>query len=201
MKKVFWCSGLFIRSLRIVVLCSMLFVLRHDLKAWQPVQEVDWKALQCVQTWYFKTFKVAICQEKSNYSTTLLRLWKRNDLVDYAWKVSNGNLDFILTIEGESSFNPKAIGDNGNSVWLCQRHQKRQAETRKNSNFKDPKRQVEQCRKNYSQRVKDWIIHKRLYAYNWRKTRLKYYKKTTIESNYIDCKVENITIFIPTNEK
>ena len=94
---------------------------------------------------------------------------KRNDLVDYAWKVSNGNLDFILTIEGESSFNPKAIGDNGNSVWLCQRHQKRQAETRKNPNFKDPKRQVEQCRKNYSQRVKDWIIHKRLYAYNWRK--------------------------------
>ena len=157
MKKSFWCSGLFIRSLRIVVLCSMLFVLRHDLKAWQPVQEVDWKTLQCVQTIISK-LSVAICQEKSNYSTTLLRLWKRNDLVDYAWRYQTGILISFwllrrIKLQSESDWRQR------NSVWLCQqtRNGKPKQEKPKLQGSKTASRTMP---KNYSQRVKDWIFIK-----------------------------------------
>ena len=88
--------------------------------------------------------------------------------VHNAYEISEGDIDFVLTVEAESKFNPEAIGDSGHSHWFCQWHETWQSDTLNNPNFKDPIWQMEECFKYYTEAFNNWTINSRLYWYRVR---------------------------------
>lgn len=52
----------------------------------------------------------------------ILRNWWNDPRVQYGYEISNGDMDFIRTIEAESKWDTNAVGDSWNSFWLCQFH-------------------------------------------------------------------------------
>jgi len=107
--------------------------------------------------------------------TTILRQksWRdkrflENVHVQHAYEISEGDMNFVLTVEAESKFDPQAVGDNGNSRWFCQWHYKWHKETRNNPNFNDPVWQMEECFKYYTQVLNNGTINSRLYWYKVR---------------------------------
>lgn len=125
-----------------------------------------------------------ICRNQEITKTEITRLWKQNDLVDYAWQISSWNIDFILTVEGESEFKPDAVSPNWLEKWLCQRHKSRFNDVQTNPNFTDQFRQAEKCRSDYQKRVAEDRITTMLYAYNIRhskRNRFNIVKKISFE--------------------
>lgn len=88
--------------------------------------------------------------------------------VHNAYEISEGDMDFVLTVEAESKFDPEAVGDSWNSHWFCQWHRRWQSETLDNPNFKDPVWQMEECFKYYTEVFNNWTISNRLYWYRVR---------------------------------
>lgn len=85
--------------------------------------------------------------------------------VHNAYEISEGDMNFVLTVEAESKFDPEAIGDSGNSHWFCQWHETWQSDTLNNPNFKDPVWQMEECFKYYTEVFNNGTINSRLYWY------------------------------------
>ena len=74
----------------------------------------------------------------------------RQKYIQYAWDLTH-NLDFIATIEYESTRNPQRTCDikGEDSKWLCQRNMNYYPEVRKDPNFNDPYRQIRTCWEKY----------------------------------------------------
>lgn len=108
------------------------------------------------------------CVMREIKENKILKYEKEDELVSHAYSLSNGNLDFIYTVERESGFSPNAIGDGGNSKGLCQWNIRWHKEIRNHQNFNDGKWQVERCYEYYSAVKKNNTIQKRLYGYKKR---------------------------------
>lgn len=111
-----------------------------------------------------------------NYSLSgskkIYRDWWNDPRVQYAYDLSKWNMDFILTIEAESRFDLNAVGDNGNSFWLCQIHKRFNKEMQlKYRALKTDEEKINLCYESYMWWVKRWVIKTRLYWYNYRKAR------------------------------
>ncbi len=61
-------------------------------------------------------------QIAANQSPKILRNWWNDPRVQYGYEISNGDMDFIRTIEAESKWHVSAVGDSWNSFGLCQFH-------------------------------------------------------------------------------
>lgn len=85
--------------------------------------------------------------------------------VHNAYEISEGDMNFVLTVEAESKFDPEAIGDSWHSHWFCQWHEKWQSDTLNNPNFKDPVWQMEECFRYYTEVFNNGTINSRLYWY------------------------------------
>lgn len=90
------------------------------------------------------------CAEVAVTETYILRYGVRNELATKAFKMSGGDMDFLKTVEYESSFDPKAVGDDGHSKGLCMWHDRWQKAIRNDPNFKDPDWQLQKCFDFYS---------------------------------------------------
>lgn len=119
------------------------------------------------------------CEEQIIEETFVTRNWEKNELVTKAFELSDGDIDFLLTVEAESKWNTEAIGDHWNSKGLCQWHRKWHSKIRKDPNFSDPDWQLQKCFEFYSWYKAAWIIQKRLYWYN---RRLKYQNSIKIQT-------------------
>jgi len=108
------------------------------------------------------------CAEVAVTETYILRYGVRNELATKAFKMSGGDMDFLKTVEVESNWDPKAIGDNGNSKGLCQWHYRWQKAIRNDPNFKDPDWQLQKCFDFYSWYKEQWILGSRLYGFKQR---------------------------------
>lgn len=92
--------------------------------------------------------------------------------VQYAYNISKGNMDFILTIEAESRWDINAVWDKWSSFWLCQIHKRWNKELQnKYRSLKTDKEKIQLCYDQYQWWVKRWIIKTQLYWYNYRKAR------------------------------
>lgn len=84
------------------------------------------------------------------------------DYVNYAFSISSGDMDFVLTLQGENpSRDPNKVSKFEPSHWFCQMHMRWQSKTIKDPRFKDPYRQLDQC----------WYKYRTgtpMYAYNTR---------------------------------
>jgi len=94
-----------------------------------------------------------------------------NDLVKRAWEISDQDFDFITTIDQESNWNIRAVGDGGDSFGLCQWNIRWHKNTVNDPNFHDPYWQLEKCYDYYSGVKNNGTITRRLYGYNNRKSR------------------------------
>ena len=102
----------------------------------------------------------------------IYRDWWNDPRVQYAYELSKGNMDFILTIEAESRWDPNAIWDQGNSFWLCQIHKRYNANMQKQYRaLKTDNDKIKMCYDQYQDWVKRGVIKTRLYWYNYRKAR------------------------------
>lgn len=90
-----------------------------------------------------------------------------NEDIDYAYMISGNDINFIKTIERESSWNYKAIWDKWKAFWLCQINTRWHKLPKKY--LTDIKTQINVCWEMYSDYEKKWILHKRFYWYNSRK--------------------------------
>ncbi len=111
-----------------------------------------------------------------NYSLSgskkIYRDWWNDPRVQYAYDLSKWNMDFILTLEAESRFDLNAVGDNGNSFWLCQIHKRFNKELQlKYRALKTDEEKINLCYESYMWWVKRGVIRTRLYGYNYRKQR------------------------------
>lgn len=94
---------------------------------------------------------------------------KAQRMINHAFQISNGDMDFIGTIASESMFDPDAVGDNGNSFWFCQINKRFNPEWQKEyRELKTPKEKMWKCYNMYRIWRDKGIIHKRLYWYNSR---------------------------------
>lgn len=93
----------------------------------------------------------------------------RTALVLAAWEKSDHDKDFLTTIEQESRWNPKTVGDKGRAFGLCQWRIEWNAKTVNDKNFSDPYWQLDRCWEYYKAQKDAGIIHKRLYGWNVRK--------------------------------
>ncbi len=92
--------------------------------------------------------------------------------VQYAYDLSKGNMDFILTIEAESRWDVNAVWDGWNSFGLCQIHKRFNPEMQKQyRKLKTDNEKIKMCYDQYQNWVKRWVIKTRLYWYNYRKAR------------------------------
>lgn len=91
-----------------------------------------------------------------------------SELVQKWYEISNGDIDFILTVQAESWWSPKAIGDKWLAHWLCQWNERWHKDITRDINFKSPEWQLKKCFEYYSNYKKKNILHKRLYWYNHR---------------------------------
>jgi len=85
--------------------------------------------------------------------------------VHNAWDISEGDMDFVLTVEAESQFDPTAVGDHGNGHGFCQWNRPWHDETLDDPNFKDPAWQMQKCFEYYTEVHNNGTIHSRLYWY------------------------------------
>lgn len=90
------------------------------------------------------------------------------DYVNYAYTISSGDMDFVLTIQSENwQRNPhkKANKKTEDSRWFCQMNRRRHKKTVDDPRFRsDPYRQLDQCRRKYSHGTR----------FYWYDTRLSY---------------------------
>lgn len=100
---------------------------------------------------------------------TILRKGWNYPLVQYAYNISCGDMDFIKTIEAESKWDVNALWDSGHSFWLCQIHnrfnKKLQEEYRA---LKTDNEKIDLCYNQYKGWVKRKVIKTRLYWFNVR---------------------------------
>lgn len=88
----------------------------------------------------------------------------RLDLVNHAYKISNGNMKFIGTIAAESMFDVNSKWDGWKSFWLCQFHRVYQPDNNKAyRELKTDFEKLEFCHEKYDIWDKKGILHKRLY--------------------------------------
>lgn len=158
----------------LIILASVLFYQDKAQSESEPIQSMTWTIVEK-------------CEDQIIEETFVKRNWIKNDLVTKAFEISNGDLDFILTVEAESSWNPKAIGDHWNSKWLCQWHQKWQKSVRNDPNFEDPDWQLQKCFEFYQWYKEAWIIHKRLYWYNVRLKKKNLFEVQTVQTLVSNC--------------
>lgn len=83
--------------------------------------------------------------------------------VHNAWDISEGDMDFVLTVEAESQFDPNAVGDHGNGHGFCQWNRPWHNETLDDPNFRDPAWQMQKCFEYYTEVLNNGTIHSRLY--------------------------------------
>lgn len=99
--------------------------------------------------------------------------WRDKTFVDNvnvhnAWDISEGDMDFILTVEAESQFDENAVGDHWRWHWFCQWNTTWHSETINDSNFRDPVWQIQKCFEYYTEVFNNGTISNRLYWYNIR---------------------------------
>ena len=92
-----------------------------------------------------------------------------DELVQYAYKISSGDMDFILTITHESKRNWKAQGAGGED-WLCQRTDF-WSEWKASNEFQNPHRQIDKCREQYQWWLAGGAIERQLVGYKYRMKR------------------------------
>lgn len=103
---------------------------------------------------------------------TILRNNWNDPRVQYAYDISKGNMDFILTIEAESRWDVNAVWDGWSSFGLCQIHKRFNPEMQKQyRKLKTDNEKIKMCYDQYQNWVKRWVIKTRLYWYNYRKAR------------------------------
>lgn len=84
----------------------------------------------------------------------------------YARQISSGDIDFMATITHESRWDIYAVGDGGDSHWLCQTNRRRHWDTVYNGTFRHEYReQLDRCR---SKRNEVPDVSKYFYAYKQR---------------------------------
>ncbi len=92
-----------------------------------------------------------------------------DDLVQYAYDVSSGDMDFILTITHESKRNRKAQGAGGEDG-LCQ-WTDFWADRKASREFASPNRQIDKCREQYQWWIAGGAIERQLVGYKYRMKR------------------------------
>jgi hypothetical protein len=126
--------------------------------------------LRFQQTYGYIETSYTVTYEKINW-------WElTKDLVDYAYDVSDGDLDFIHTIECENGMWEPLRQSNVVKEWkretsygLCQRNTRWFSNIVNDPNFSDPYWQIDTCWEMYNNRKEIWILHNRLYGYNNRR--------------------------------
>jgi len=111
------------------------------------------------------------CAEVAVTETYILRYGVRNELATKAFKMSGGDMDFLKTVEVESNWDPKALGDDGLAKGLCQWRIEWQKAILNDPNFKDPDWQLQKCFDFYSWYKEQWILGSRLYGFRARHTK------------------------------
>lgn len=151
----------------IIILCliALCFLSKEEVHSTQEKMTMTWST--------------QVCETQEIVETFVTRNWERNELVTKAFELSNGDIDFLLTVEAESRWNTEAIGDHWNSKGLCQWHRKWHKNVRNDPNFSDPDWQLKKCFEFYSWYKTAWIIQKRLYWYN---RRLKYQDSIKVQT-------------------
>jgi len=118
------------------------------------------------------TSLIEVKKEKIFESKIIYRNGWNDPRVQYAYDLSKGNMDFILTIEAESRWDVNALWDNWNSFWLCQIHKRwNKALQLQYRSLKTDNEKINLCYDQYMWWVKRWVIKTRLYWYNYRKAR------------------------------
>lgn len=93
----------------------------------------------------------------------------RTSFVRAAWEKSWKDIDFLTTIEQESRWDSKALGDKWRAHGLCQWRIEWHKPTIQNKNFGDPYWQLDRCLEYYQSKVANGTIHRSLYGWNVRK--------------------------------
>lgn len=102
-------------------------------------------------------------------SKIILRKWWNDPRVQYGYKISCGDMDFIKTIEAESKWDISASGDSHKSYWLCQINKIYNPQMQKDYRaLKTDNEKVTFCYGQYSNWVSRGVIKTRLYGYNVR---------------------------------
>lgn len=124
--------------------------------------------------------KVSIVKKVENSfqsGSKIYRDWWNDPRVQYAYNISKGNMDFILTIEAESRWDSNAIWDQWNSFWLCQIHKRWNSKLQLQYRaLKTDEEKINLCYEQYMWWVKRGVIKTRLYGYNYRKARAYLFK-------------------------
>ena len=103
----------------------------------------------------------------------VLRNGSVNDAATYAWNTYK-DMDFLLTIDAESSWNHEQVGDNGDAYGLCQINKRwHQDKIDKYKTF-SVRGRVDYCRQLYVQWQKDGVLANQLHGWENRMTRSKY---------------------------
>ncbi len=116
--------------------------------------------------------KLMITKQKKIY-----RNWQYLDYLQHWYEISNGDMDFIKTINQESSWDLNASGDKNKpshgdyAWWLCQLNSHWRASEIADYKKMSPNQKVEFCYKKYSTWLKDWVIENQLKGYKKRNTR------------------------------
>lgn len=112
---------------------------------------------------------------------------QKTKLVNDWWEISSGDMDFLTTIEQESKWNPKAVGDKWRAFWLCQWRVEWFKSIINDKRFGDPQRQLQKCWEYYSEKKANWTIHKQLYWWNVRKKHEWMFEKTFETKEVLAC--------------
>lgn len=96
-----------------------------------------------------------------------------NDAATYAWNTYK-DMDFMLTIDQESSWDYATVGDNGHAKWFCQFNDIWHADKIKISDAMSTRGRVDYCRQWYVTWQKDGVLPKMLYGWENRMSRSKY---------------------------
>ena len=96
-----------------------------------------------------------------------------NDAATYAWNTYK-DMDFMLTIDAESSWNHEQVGDNGDAYGFCQINKRwHQDKIDKYKTF-SVRGRVDYCRQLYVQWQKDGVLPNQLHGWENRMSRSKY---------------------------
>lgn len=98
----------------------------------------------------------------------VLRQWINITLIQKWYELSNGDMDFILTVEAESRWDIKAIWDQCHSHGLCQWNKRWHSDIINNPLFNTEDYQLKTCFAFYNDYIRHWVIQKRLFWYNVR---------------------------------
>lgn len=131
---------------------------------------------------------------QTDYTLTYEKIWwweLTQDLVKYAYEVSDWDLDFIHTIECENWMREPLRQSNvidknwyrETSYGLCQRNTRWHSAIVRDPNFSDPYWQIDTCWDMYSSWKEKNLIPYRLYGYNNRKVCATHFERV-IDINY-----------------